>query len=454
MRTVTGCGLEGAALNGAPEHRAPIRAVRSGRAGRARRNRFMVPPIRHARGRFRRVKPFVSVEDANFDGKRVLVRVDFNVPLDGGRVRDETRLRASFPTIRKLLADGARVILCSHLGRPGGRVDPAASLRPVARRLEELLSQPVAFAQDCVGPAAEEAVAKLRPGDALLLENVRFHKAEEENNPEFAQQLAALADAYVNDAFGSAHRAHASTEGVAHLLPAYAGLLMRRELEALGGALDRPERPFVAVIGGAKVSGKIDVLRHLLARVDAFCIGGAMAFTFSLALGGRVGESLVERDRVVVAEQFLREAKERQVDVVLPSDVVVAEDLKGDGPTRLVPFGEVPEGWKGADIGPKSVERFGERIVGAKTVLVNGPMGVFEVDRFLEGTRGVFEAAASAAGTTIVGGGDSAAALARCGLTDRVTHVSTGGGASLEFLEGKTLPGVAVLLRYARTHAR
>lgn len=400
------------------------------------------------------MKTFYTVQDASFSKKRVLVRVDFNVPLADGKVRDDTRLRESLPTIQKLMSDGARVVLCSHLGRPAGRRDLGQSLRPVAARLAELLGRPVAFAEDCVGPAATKAVQALKDGGVLLLENLRFHKDEEENNPEFAEQLAAHADAYVNDAFGTAHRAHASTEGVAAQLPAYAGLLMKKELDVLGRALDQPERPFVAVLGGSKVSGKIDVIRNLLSKVDTLCIGGAMAFTFSKANGGKVGSSLVEPDKVALASQLLKDAKERAVEFLLPADVVIATDLKGGGATRVVPFGEVPDGWKGVDIGPQTVRRFGERIANAKTVVANGPLGVFEVAEFAAGTRGIFEAMADCEGTTIVGGGDSAAAIQEAGFAGDVTHVSTGGGASLEFLEGKQLPGVVALRRYAQTVVR
>jgi len=399
------------------------------------------------------VKTFLTIDDATFKGKRVLVRVDFNVPLDGDRVRDDTRIRESVPTIRKLVKDGARVILVSHLGRPGGKRDLAQSLRPVAQRLTQLLNLPVAFAEDCVGPSAEAAAKKLRDGQVVLLENVRFFKEEEANDAGFARELADLADAYVNDAFGTAHRAHASTHGVAQFLPAYAGYLMRKELDALGGALERPQRPFVSVLGGSKISGKIDVIRNLLPRVDAILIGGAMAFTFSKAKGGRTGDSLVEAEKVDLARDLLGEAREGKVELLLPVDVVISQNIKG-GPTRVVPFGEVPDGWKGVDVGPKTVALFGERIARAKTVLVNGPLGIFEVPDFAKGTCGVFEALSDCDGTTVVGGGDSAAAIQQCGFAEKVTHVSTGGGASLEFLEGKTLPGVAALQTYAQTLAR
>lgn len=400
------------------------------------------------------MKSFATLDQGNFKGKRVLVRVDFNVPMDGARVTDDLRIRESVPTIEKLRRGGARIILCSHLGRPKGKPDPQFSLRPVAERLGQLLGRSVTFSADCVGETTEDEVRRLKDGDVLLLENVRFHPEEEANDPEFAAQLAALADAYVDDAFGSAHRAHASTEAVARLLPSYAGELMRRELQALGGLLQNPAKPFVAVLGGSKVSGKIDVIRNLLSRCDAIMVGGAMAFTFSRAKNGRVGDSLVEADKVGLARELIGEAADGGADLVLPVDIVCTTSLKGGGETRVFPFGEIPDGWKGVDIGPKTVQAYGERIAGAKTVVLNGPMGVFEVPPFAAGTCAVFAAAAASTATTIVGGGDSAAAIRRCGLADKVAHVSTGGGASLEFLEGKTLPGVAALQRAAAVRAR
>lgn len=401
------------------------------------------------------MKSIPTMEQAHLGGKRVLVRVDFNVPLDAaGRITNDLRIRESLPTIQMLVKRGARVVLCSHLGRPGGKREPSLSLRPVAQRLSQLLGRPVAFVEECVGPPAEAAVGRLRDGDVLLLENLRFHKGEEENAPDFVEALARLGHAYVNDAFGSAHRAHASTEGVARRLPSSAGELMRKELEALGGLFANPVRPFVAVLGGAKVSGKIDVIRNLLPRVDAILIGGAMAFTFSKAKGGRVGASLVDDDKVPLARELLAEAADRKVRFLLPVDVVATTNIKGGGQSRVVPFGEVPDGWKGVDIGPKTVQLFGEQIVKAKTAVFSGPMGVFEVPEFAKGTCGVFAAAADCDGTTIVGGGDSAAAIQQCGFADQVTHVSTGGGASLEFLEGKVLPGVAALQRNAQAVAK
>ncbi|HLE47827.1 MAG TPA: phosphoglycerate kinase [Candidatus Thermoplasmatota archaeon] len=397
------------------------------------------------------MKPFLTLDQGAFRGRRVLVRVDFNVPLDAnGKITDDLRIRESLPTIQRLAKAGGRLILCSHLGRPGGKREPSLSLKPVAAHLSKLLGKDVAFSDDCIGAKAEEAAKKLKDGEVLLVENLRYHKAEEENNPEFVESLAALGELYVNDAFGTAHRAHASTEGVARHLPSYAGELMRKELDALGGLFATPAKPFVAVLGGSKVSGKIDVIKNLLPRVDTILVGGAMAFTFSKAKGGRVGGSLVEEDKVGLAKQILQEARERNVEILLPVDVVATTNIKGHGENRVVPFGEVPPDWKGVDIGPKTVKLFGERIVRAKTVVFNGPMGVFEVKDFAAGTRGVFAAAADSQGTTIVGGGDSAAAIQQCGFADQVTHVSTGGGASLEFLEGKTLPGVAALQRHAQ----
>lgn len=400
------------------------------------------------------MKSFRGLDQANVKGRRVFVRVDLNVPIENGRITNDLRIRESLPTIEALRKKGGRVILASHLGRPGGKREPSLTLKPIADHLGKLLRTNVAFVSDCVGSEAEAASKKLKDGEVLLLENLRFHPAEEENDPEFAQQLASLADVYVNDAFGTAHRAHASTEGIAQHLPSFAGELMRKELDALGGLFQKPAKPFVAVLGGSKVSGKIDVIRNLLPRCDAILIGGAMAFTFSKARNGRVGDSLVENDKVNLAKELLKEAKERGVDLVLPVDCLATTNAKGGGQSRVVPFGEVPDGWKGVDIGPKTVQLFGERIAKAKTVVLNGPMGIFEVPEFAKGTRGVYEAAANVDGKTIVGGGDSAAAIQQFGLAEQVTHVSTGGGASLEFLEGKTLPGVAALYRATESPAR
>lgn len=385
--------------------------------------------------------------DLDLKGKRVFVRVDFNVPIAEGRVSDDTRITAALPTINALRDAGAKVILASHLGRPKGGPEPKYSLKPVAARLEELLGVPVRFADDCVGDAAESAAQTLVPGGVLLLENLRFHPEEEKNDPAFANRLAALAELYVNDAFGSAHRAHASTEGIAHLLPANAaGLLMEKELEYLGRALAEPARPFVAVLGGAKISGKIDVIRNLLPRVDQLLIGGAMMFTFTRAEGAATGKSLVEEDRLEMARDLLRGSGANKI--VLPSDALVSSGLDGSDPGRVVNAREIPEAMMGVDIGPATRARFASILDGARTVLWNGPMGIFEIAPFAEGTLAVARALVGATqkgATTIVGGGDSAAAIAAAGLEHAVSHVSTGGGASLEFLEGKVLPGVAAL---------
>jgi phosphoglycerate kinase len=389
----------------------------------------------------------MTLQDLDCRGKRVLTRVDFNVPLKDGRVTDDTRITASLPTIRELMKQGARTILVSHLGRPKGKPDPAQSLRPVAARLGELLGQEVAFAEDCIGPAAEAAVAQLAPGSVLLLENLRFHKEEEANDEGFSRALAALGDLYVNDAFGSAQRAHASTEGVTHFLkPCAAGLLMEKELEYLGRALESPARPFVAVLGGAKISGKIDVIQNLLPRVDELLIGGAMMFTFLRAQGMATGRSLVEEDRLEVARALL--AGPGREKIRLPEDVRLAASTDGSDPGRIASVKEIPADMAGVDIGPATVEAFRAALLRARTVVWNGPMGIFEVPAYAAGTLGVARALAEAThagAVTVVGGGDSAAALNQAGLENEVTHLSTGGGASLEFLEGKVLPGVAAL---------
>ena len=382
-------------------------------------------------------------------GKRVLVRVDYNVPIQDGRVADDTRISASLPTLRWLLDRGGRVILMSHLGRPKGGPDPKSSLKPAAARLAELLGRPVGFASDCVGPPAETAVAALGDGQALMLENVRFHPEEEKNDVAFAARLAALGDLYVNDAFGTAHRAHASTEGVARLRrPAVAGFLIQRELEYLGRALDRPERPFVAVLGGAKISGKIDVIQALLGKVDRLLIGGAMMFTFARAQGLPIGRSLVEEDRVPLAASLIEQARTRGVELVLPVDCVASTAPDGSAPGRVTPLEGLAPAEMGVDIGPATVRLFAEKLAGARTVLWNGPMGIFEVGAFAEGTLQVARTLAelgSRGAITVVGGGDSVAAVQQSGLAERFSHLSTGGGASLEFLEGKVLPGIAVL---------
>ena len=385
-----------------------------------------------------------TLRDGDFQGKRVLVRVDFNVPVEHGRVADDTRIRASLPTIDHLRKAGAKVILASHLGRPKGGPDPAASLKPVADHLRSL-GVPCAFAADCIGPTAADAVARLRPGDVLLLENVRFHKGEEKNDAAFTQALADLCDAYVNDAFGTAHRAHASTTGVALLRPAYAGFLIEKEVAALGQALDAPARPFTAIMGGAKVSDKILVLESLLGKVDRLVIGGGMAFTFLKAQGHEVGKSLVEADRIELARQLLERAKAKGVEVLLPVDVEAADAFDEKATHRAAKVGHLKPEWMGLDIGPLTIDQFRKAILTSKTVLWNGPMGVFEWDAFAFGTKAIAQAVADCPGTTVVGGGDSAAAAKKFGIESRVTHVSTGGGASLEFLEGRELPGIAAL---------
>ena len=383
-----------------------------------------------------------TVSDISVKGKRVLVRVDLNVPLENGEVVDDTRIRAVLPTIRYLLDREAAVILISHLGRPKGLVQEDLRLDPVGRRLSELLGQEVVKVDDCVGPEVGRATKSLQPGQVLLLENLRFHPEEEENDQGFARQLASLADVYVNDAFGTAHRAHASTTGVTEYLPSVAGLLMERELQMLGDALANPTRPFVAVLGGAKVSDKIGVIRNLLSKVDLLLVGGGMANTFLKAQGHQVGESLVEDDSLALAKDILAQAGAK---LVLPVDVVVADAFAEDANTQTVGVEQVPPGWRILDIGPRTVGLFEDRLRSAGTVVWNGPMGVFEFPRFAAGTIALASSLASAPATTIVGGGDSIAALQQAGLAEKMTHVSTGGGASLEFLEGRVLPGVEAL---------
>ncbi|HMB71357.1 MAG TPA: phosphoglycerate kinase [bacterium] len=391
----------------------------------------------------------LSVEDLDVRGRRVLVRCDLNVPIEDGRVADDTRIRASLPTLRHLVECGARVVVLSHLGRPEGKRVPGMSLQPVAGVLAERLGRPVVMAPDCVGEEAAAVVNALGDGDVALLENLRFHPGETDNDPEFARRLASLGALYVNDAFGTAHRAHASTAGVPALLEkAAAGFLMRRELEYLGGATTDPAKPYVAILGGAKISGKIDVLESLFGRVDEILIGGAMANTFFKARGWETGDSLVEDDRLEMARGLLARAEREKVRMHFPVDCVVARAFAADAEHRVVAADAMPAGWTMLDVGPKTVAAFREVIVAARTVLWNGPMGVFEMEAFASGTLGVARAlaeATDAGAVTIVGGGDSAAAIARAGLESRVSHVSTGGGASLEFLEGKELPGVAAL---------
>ena len=384
-----------------------------------------------------------SVKDVDVKGKKVLVRVDFNVPLKDGVVKDDTRVQAALPTIKYLLDGGAAVILCSHLGRPKGVADPAFSLKPVADYLAGVLGQDVAFAEDCVGPVAETAAAALKPGDVLVLENTRFHAEEKKNDPVMAEQLASLAELYVNDAFGSAHRAHASTEGVTHFLPAVGGLLMEKEIQYLGQAIAEPKRPFVTILGGAKISDKIGVIENLLDVADQILIGGGMANTFFKAQGYPVADSLVEEEAIEMAKELLAKGGSK---LRLPVDVVIADAFDNDAATKVMQMGPVEDGWRILDIGPETIAHYGKVVGQAGTVVWNGPMGVFEMPNFAKGTFGVAQAIADSDAISIIGGGDSAAAINLSGLASQISHISTGGGASLEMLEGKTLPGLAALL--------
>ena len=425
-----------------------------------------------------------TIEDVSVQGKKVLVSVDFDVPMDketGTKITDENRILGALPTIKYLVDNGAAVILCSHMGKPHNVFNdtlklnkkekakiealPAEeqeaataaalekakkdvkklSLAPVAARLSELLGQEVIMAKDVIGPDAQAKAAALKPGQVMVLENLRFHAEEEKNDPDFAKALASFADLYVNDAFGTAHRAHASTAGVAAYLPAVSGYLIEKELKFMGGALENPQRPFVAILGGAKVSSKIGVITNLIDKVDALVIGGGMAYTFAKAMGGNVGDSLLEEDKIDLSKEIMDKAKAKGVTFLLPVDTVIADAFSNDANTRIVPTGEIPAGWQGVDIGPETRKLFAETIKNAKTVVWNGPMGVFEFPNFAKGTIAVAEALAEADCISIVGGGDSAAAVTQLGFADKISHISTGGGASLEFLEGKTLPGVAAL---------
>ena len=390
-----------------------------------------------------------TIRDIDLAGKRVLVRVDFNVPLDSKQqITDDTRIRAALPTIRYLLDQGTAVILMSHLGRPDGKVVNTLSLAPVAQHLSELLDRPVEMATDCVGPAVEAQAKALQPGQLLLLENLRFHKEEEKNDPDFARQLAALGEVYVNDAFGTAHRAHASTEGVTHYLPGVAGFLMEKEINFLGSALEHPRRPFAAIIGGAKVSDKIAVLERLISMVDILLIGGGMANTFLKAEGYEIGDSLFEEGKLDVAHELIGKARQRGLKFLLPADVVVADRFAADANYKVVSYDNVPRGWRILDIGPQTIDAFREALAGAQTIVWNGTLGVAEMPAFAKGTNAIIEILAERTGagaTTIIGGGDSAAAVEEAGAAGKMTLVSTGGGASLEFLEGRVLPGVAAL---------
>lgn len=386
-----------------------------------------------------------TIEDVNVTGKRVLVRVDFNVPMDGTKITDENRILGALPTINYLVKNGAKVILCSHMGRPKGEFNMKYSLAPVAKRLSELLGQEVKMSKDVVGEDAKALAASLKDGEVMLLENLRFHKEEEKNDPEFAKELASMAELYVNDAFGTAHRAHASTEGVTHYLPAVCGYLIEKELRIMGDALENPQRPFLAILGGAKVSDKIGVINNLLDKVDVLIIGGGMAYTFQKAMGGHIGNSLCEDDKLELAKELLARAAYKGKRIVLPVDNEAGNAFKNDCLHITVHSQEIPDGFEGMDIGPVTREMFVNEIKRAHTIIWNGPMGVFEFPTFAAGTKAIAEAVANNPGITIIGGGDSAAAVQTLGYADKVTHVSTGGGASLEFLEGKELPGVAAL---------
>lgn len=387
-----------------------------------------------------------TVRDVDVKGKVVFCRVDFNVPMQDGKVTDDTRIRAALPTIRYLSEQGAKVLLASHLGRPKGQVVEELRLTPVAKRLEELLGKKVAKADEAYGASVKAEVEKMENGDVLVLENVRFYPGEEKNDPELAKAFADLADLYVNDAFGAAHRAHASTAGIADYLPAVAGFLMEKEINVLSKALENPDRPFTAIIGGAKVKDKIGVIENLLDRVDNLIIGGGLAYTFVKALGHEIGKSLLEEDKIELAKSFMERAKEKNVNFYMPVDVVIADDFSNDANTKIVPIDSIPRDWEALDIGTKTRETYANVIQNSKLVVWNGPMGVFEMDAFADGTKAVAESLANAENTyTVIGGGDSAAAVEKFGLADKMDHISTGGGASLEFMEGKVLPGVKVL---------
>ena len=386
-----------------------------------------------------------SVEDIDVSGKKVLVRCDFNVPMKDGKITDETRINGALPTIKYLLSKNAAVILCSHMGRPKGEFNPAFSLAPVAKRLSELLGQDVALAADVIGEDAKAKAAALKPGEVMMIENVRFHKEEEKNDPAFAKELASMAEIYVNDAFGTAHRAHASTAGVADYLPAVCGYLIQKEISVMGKALSDPARPFTAILGGAKVSDKIGVINNLIDKVDTLIIGGGMAYTFMRALGNTTGTSICEEDKLELAADLMKKARAKGVNFLIPVDNIVAREYKEDADFMRIYSDAIPDGWMGLDIGPTTQELFTKTIAGSGTVIWNGPMGVSEWENFASGTRAVAKAVAECGGISIIGGGDSAAAVEKLGYADKMTHISTGGGASLEFLEGLELPGIACL---------
>ncbi len=391
-----------------------------------------------------------TIEDINLKGKKVLIRCDFNVPLDEyQQITDDRRIKASLPTIKKAVQEGAAIILCSHLGRPKGEFKPELSLAPVSLQLTELLGREVALTVDCIGDNVQNLKSELQSEQILLLENLRFHNEETKNDPEFAKQIAQGCDVFINDAFGTAHRAHASTEGVTHFInESVAGYLIEKELKYLGEAVDNPEHPFMAILGGAKISGKIDVIKNLFDKVDTLIIGGGMIFTFYKAMGYEIGTSLLEEGRVAMAKELIEEAKHKNVNLLLPEDVVIADNFNNDAQTKTVNITDIPVGWMGLDIGPKTIENFCEEISKAKTIVWNGPMGAFEMENFSTGTKCIAEEMAKVTengATTVVGGGDSAAAISKFELDSSITHISTGGGASLEFLEGKKLPGIEAL---------
>lgn len=386
-----------------------------------------------------------SIKDVEVKGKKVFCRVDFNVPMQNGEITDDTRIQAALPTIEYLTSQGAKVILASHLGRPKGQVVEELRLDPVAKRLSDLTGKDIVKTDAVFGPEVDEAIAGLSEGDILLIENVRFEAGEEKNDEQLAQAFADMADLYVNDAFGAAHRAHASTAGVAEKLPSVAGFLMEKEIDVLGKALENPERPFTAIIGGAKVKDKIGVIENLLEKVDNLIVGGGLAYTFIKAQGHEIGKSLLEEDKIELAKEFMAKAKEKGVNFVLPVDAVVADDFSETANTKAVPIDQIPSDWEALDIGPATREKYSKIVKESKLIIWNGPMGVFEMDAFANGTKAVAEALAETDGYTVIGGGDSAAAVEKFGLAEKMDHVSTGGGASLEFMEGKVLPGVAAL---------